>query len=501
METVIEQKKQTLPAIKFGTDGWRDVIAQGFTVDNVRFVSHAVAKTFESEKPQKVFIGYDHRFMAEEFAKESARILCKYKFEPYLLPHAVTSPMLSFITWKEKAPFGVMITASHNPPEYLGFKVKGSFGGSIPQSTAQEIEKNLSIVLSNHLQVPTKTNHHKIEIVELQTAKSPTHSYFQYLKRHIDCDLLKKMRLSVTFDTLYGPGGTMVEQFFQSFDHRMTINIIHKNRDPLFGGLHPEPIEEYLQELKSKVKEFKSSAGFALDGDADRIGLVDERSRYLTPPQVFALLLFYLASEKKLKGKVVQAVSLGYLSERIAQDFNLPLEEVSVGFKHVAEKMIHEEVIAGGEESGGYAFSKTKPTAKPGSILPERDGILCSLLFLEMLCTTGKKIGQLLDDLQKRYGTSCFMRNDKILERPIEDKTAFIAKIQKNFPRQWFSQKVKEMRTADGFKAVMEDGSWILVRPSGTEPLLRTYAEFPNAEATHKSLAKVKDLIDGISKK
>lgn len=472
-------------AVKFGTDGWRGVIGDSFTFENVRLVTQAAAKTFETDAGKKIFVGYDNRFLAEHFAKEVVRTLAQNGFKPQLTPHAVTSPLLSFITWKEKAPFGVMMTASHNPSEYLGFKMKGSFGGSVPQSIASEIEKNLSLLHPQKLSSGS----------EIKVASSPIPPYIQYLKTHIDFSLFNRKKVPVVFDFLYGPGGLIAEPLFKSVPHKLSLQFIHHKRDPLFGGLHPEPIEPYLEDLKIAVKKTKSSVGFALDGDGDRLGLVDENGKYLTPQQIFPLLLFYLADTKKLKGKVVQAVSLGYLSQRIAQDFNLPFDEVSVGFKYVAEKMLQEEVILGGEESGGYAFSKTKSSAKNGTIIPERDGTLSSLLFLEMICASGKKVSELLNDLQKRYGSSCYLRKDIHLDFPIADKKQFIAKVQNLFPSKWESLKIKEMRTFDGLKVIFEDDSWVLIRPSGTEPLLRTYAEFPKESLAEKSLAKLSKLL------
>lgn len=484
------------PKIKFGTDGWRGVIGREFTFDNVRLAAHATAKTFESKsgsKP-KVFIGYDHRFLAEKFAEEVCRVLSCYRFEPQVLSEAVSSPFVSFVTHRNQSPFGVMMTASHNPAEYLGFKVKGSFGGSIPQSAANEIENHLKEVLSNPGALPQISPMGKIVSHDFNRELE---AYIAYVKKHIDVALLRSSRLPVTFDVLYGPGGKIAGRFFKAIQSKLNLEIIHNHRDALFGGLHPEPIEEYLGDLKKAVKQSKSIAGFALDGDADRLGMIDEKSRYLSTPQVFSLLLYYLAAQKKVKGKVVQAVSLGYVSERIAADFNLPLEETPVGFKYVAERIVKEDVVLGGEESGGYAFSRTTPRAPRGELLPERDGLLSALLFLEMILVNKKSVSQLLKDLDKRYGPACFLRKDIPLPRPV-DKSEFVGKMQSQFPSKWMGLKIKEMRTLDGLKIVMEDGSWILMRPSGTEPLLRTYGEFPSRSLTEKALEQLLKLVSEV---
>lgn len=480
-------------SIKFGTDGWRAIIAEEFTYANVRMAAHAVARTFEAEaKPKsKVYLGYDHRFLADAFAKEAAKVLALYGFEPRLIQHPVTSPWLSFITWKEKSPFGVMMTASHNPAEYCGFKVKGSFGGSIAQSTAQDIEKNLEALISNPEIIQQKT-HAPVDLHKLKSFSDFKADlmgpYMDYLESHLDMPLIRKSKGHVFIDTLYGSGNRTTDEFFRRAKSKLQVSVIHGTKDPLFGGLHPEPIEEYLGDLKRAVKSAKSLGGFAVDGDADRLGLVDEKGTYLTPQQAFALILYYLAVEKKLKGKVVQAVSLGYLSERIAKDLNLPFEEVPVGFKYVAEKILSEDVLAGGEESGGYAFGRTSAKTKYGSILPERDGLFSALLLLEMVLRLGKPLSVVLEEIQKKYGTSAYIRKDMHLAKLIADKNAFIEKVQKKLPAKWLKYKIKEQRTLDGLKIFMEDGSWVLLRPSGTEPLLRTYAEFPTAADSAASL-------------
>lgn len=485
--------------IRFGTDGWRAVIGDGFTFENVRLIAHAAARTFDSKKTRrpKVFIGYDHRFLAKKFAEEVAWVLARYHFEPCLLPCAVTSPFLSFVTWKGRSPFGIMITASHNPAEYLGVKVKGAFGGSISQESALRIEKELDPLTAQarggNSFLRAEQEREKTKAISAAEAQVP--AYLSYLKKHVDFPLLQRTHAPVCFDALYGPSATLIKKFFEMIESRILVQVLHNWRDPLFGGLHPEPIEKYLAALKESVKKSRSIAGFALDGDGDRLGVIAENGAYLTPQQVFALLVYYSASVKQLKGKVVQTVSLGVLSERIARDFNLPFEEVPVGFKYVAEKMLKEDVLAGGEESGGYAFGKSREMKAKQTLLPERDGLFSALIFLEMLLRNGKKASDLLKNLQTRYGKSCYIRKDLPLEHPIEDKSDFIRKLQNRFPNRWLGSCIKEMRTTDGLKIVLQDDSWLLLRPSGTEPLLRAYAEFPKMNLAEESLAKISKLL------
>jgi len=482
-------------SIHFGTDGWRGVIGRDFTFQNVQKVTHAVGKTFKPGPGRpfpKVYIGYDHRFLAEQFAEEVASVLSLYRFNPSLLPHPVTSPLLSFQTWKAKSPFGIMVTASHNPAEYLGLKVKGSFGGSISQETVRKIERNLT----NRFKAkdrPLMRDHSSLWHKEAPgSVRSPLPSYMDYLRTHINWRLIKRSRFAVCFDPMYGPAGRIIDHFFKSADSKIKIKTIHSQRDPLFGSLQPEPIEKQLSDLKMAIKKFKSGVGFAFDGDGDRLGVIDEKGQYLTPHQVFSLLLFYLVKEKGLRGKVVQSVSLGFLSKRIAEDFSLRFEEVPVGFKYVAEKMLEEKVLIGGEESGGYAF---------GTTLPERDGFLTALLFLEMVLATGKRVSRLLEDLKKHYGKSFYLRRDIPLPHPITEKSLFVRRVQQQFSTQWFGKRIREIKTMDGLKVVMDDDSWLLIRPSGTEPVVRIYGEFPDENLTKNSLAKLSKILYDVLKK
>jgi phosphomannomutase len=477
----VNSPEREIPPFRFGTDGWRGILADDFTFENAAIAARAVGQTFRPKKGLRptVFVGYDHRFLAEQFARHTASVLNACGFDAQVLPRPVTSPLLSFITWKQKSPFGVMLTASHNPPQYLGLKVKGSFGGSIAPETVKEIERNLSAKnMPDLLPEPAVTA--GIQVIE---------PYLKYLRSHISPSVFRRLPFHTTFDALYGPAGKIVQQLFKLPDPGHGISVIHTERDPLFGGLKPEPTEQNLGELKRTAKHNRSAAAFALDGDADRLGVLDEHQRYLNTPQVFSLLLYYLAAHKKLKGSVVQAVSLGKISKDIAQEFGLPFKEVSVGFKHVAKAMMSESVILGGEESGGYAF---------GGLLPERDGILSSLLFLEMMTERKMRPGELLKEIEKRYGPSCFERRDIVLPFQIQDKAAFLKKIQNTFPKKWMGLKVREIRTEDGFKVVFDGGWWILARTSGTEPLVRAYAEFPDALLTKNSLVKLSELLYNI---
>jgi phosphomannomutase len=278
---------------------------------------------------------------------------------------------------------------------------------------------------------------------------------------------------------MYGAASGLMEDLVPS----KHILAIHSKRDPLFGGLHPEPIEQYLKALSAKVKEEKALIGIALDGDADRIGIVDDQGNYFTPCQVFPILIEYLIEKKKLKGKIVQSVSMGYMGKRIAKAQNLAFEELPVGFKHVAEALNNGSAVIAGEESGGYAWKGN---------LPERDGLLTALMFLEMCTATGKTPSQLWKNIEQKYGKSHFKRIDYRLHRAIPDKTVFTTKLVKKLPKKILGSAIVELIQIDGLKIILENDQWLLMRPSGTEPLMRVYAESDSAKRTDELLEVAK---------
>lgn len=468
-------ESQLQRVIKFGTDGWRGRIAEDFTFDNVRIVTQAIADYFKKNSNSKVIVGYDTRFLSREYAFVVAQVLSSNNLTVLVSKEAVPSPVISYSVVKEKAHGAVMITASHNPPGYNGIKIKTHYGGPANKKITKEIEKYL------YKRKPPAINDRKIRITDFIPA------YIKNITSYIDIPSIKKARLKVVTDSMHGVGGGYLDKILEGSNCRIVS--INKKPDPLFGGIQPEPIEKNLSELKNEVKKQRADVGLATDGDADRISIIDDRGRYLTPHQVFPMLLLYLIEEKKLRGKVIEAVSLGYLGRRIAKHYSLPFEEVAVGFKNVSELMYkstlsgEDEVLIGGEESGGYGYK---------GYIPERDGILSGLLLLEMLVTKKQKLSKILTDIEKRFGKSYYERVDvhmvdnKYLKM---DKTLFTQNIVKRVPKNLIGVPVKELKTFDGIKIFLEDDSWFLLRPSGTEPVLRIYAEAD-------SRLKVRELID-----
>ena len=474
--------------IRFGTDGWRAVIADDFTFANLRRVMAGTIAYLEKNGPRAtgpLLIGYDRRFFSKSFAQCAASCLQRSHFTVKIACSPLPTPALSACMVADKAPWGFMITASHNPAIYNGFKIKEGSGRSAPPDVTHQIEQ---LIPANDSYGSTSS---ALE-GEGRGDSSPTFDYRKdydaYLRSRLDWKLLQRFPARIVWDHLYGVAAGIPENLLKK---SVVASVsLHTEADPLFGGLHPEPIESNLRPLQQEVRRHRALVGFALDGDADRLGVVDERGQYLTPHQVFPLLLLYGIEKKGWRGKVVQSVSLGALGERIAQAFNLAFEEVPVGFKHVAQRMVSEDVVGGGEESGGYAF-------RGG--LPERDGILSALFFLEMLAASGRKPSELLQAMEKRFGPARFKRQDIPLRHPIPDKCRFASDIAARLPDRLAGSPIAQIRTQDGIKIVLADGAWLLMRPSGTEPLLRTYAESDRWTRTDQLLKATRQWINGVA--
>ena len=451
--------------IRFGTDGWRAIIADQFTFDNVRRAARGVAAYALSQKKQPlIVVGYDTRFLSDRFARAAAETLAAGGCRVLLNDRPISTPAVSSAVVTNHAFGGVVISASHNPAAFNGFKFKTEHGSSAPEDVTQKLEEYIEHA------APLKRR----PAGELKTVDA-TPSYFKRLSAMVDLPLIRKAPLTVVSDPMFGAAIGYLRLLLGST--KGTVREIHGAADPLFGGLHPEPIEHPLGDLKRAVRACHARAGLATDGDADRIGVVDDTGRYLTPHQVFPLLLHYLCHYKKMRGSVVQSLSLGYVSERIARDHALPFEEVPIGFKYIAARIMAQKpgapVLIGGEESGGYGY---------GNYIPERDGVLNALMIMEMLAATGKKLSVLVKEIEKKYGASQYLRTD--IPNPGIEKHEFVARTKNRVPAKIAGVKVVDVKDYDGVEFVMEDDSWLLLRPSGTEPIIRVYAESPSAQKT-----------------
>jgi len=463
--------------IKFGTDGWRGVIADDFTFERVEKVAQAIADYYnlQKDKEKGIVIGYDTRFLSSEFARRVAEVLLGNGIPVLFSQSDVPTQAVSFTVLERKLPGGIMITASHNPPRFNGVKIKSSQGCSATPDITGKIE---SILYKNPVKV---LSWEEAEKKGLATEVDLLPPYLNKVISFLNMDLVSKASFKIVYDPMYGVGCGLLERVLENSDCK--VYTIHPKPNPGFGGINPEPIEENLEDLKREVKRRGADIGIATDGDADRVGIVDEKGRYFSPLQVFSLLLLYLVEERKMKGKVVKTVSLGYQPERISRKFGLQWEQTPVGFKYIAEKMLKEKVILGGEESGGYGYY---------GHLPERDGILSALLFIEMMVKKEKPLSRILDDMEKKFGSSFFKRID--FQKEGVDKEKMVKELTLNPPRALGSVPLREVLTIDGVKFIMEDESWLLIRPSGTEPKVRVYAEASKESQLERIVQEGKEL-------
>ena len=451
--------------IKFGTDGWRAIIADTFTFENVRIAGQATADYFDTLKgPQRaVFIGYDVRFLSPQFARAAAEVFAGNGFRVVLMDRAYPTPYVSFEVRRRGFAGGIVLTASHNPPAFNGFKVKASFGGSATPAITSQIEARLG-------KTAIRQSSEGIEKV------GPEEYYFDHLKSLVDWDRLKKSRLKIVVDSMHGSGGTILGRMLD--ETSCTVQTIRGNPDPLFGGINPEPMMPQLEPLAAAVVKTGSAIGLATDGDADRLGIMDETGQYVNTLQTLSLLLLHVYRNKGWRGAVARTYSQSQLIPRIASKLGLVVHERPIGFKNIGELMLETEILIGGEESGGIGLSRH---------LPERDGIFVNLLFLDLLAASGKSCTELIHDMWKEFGEFHFDRRD--LHVPIEAGQAVVESWRTSPLRTLGGRRVTEVGKMDGSKVFLENDSWILFRQSGTEPLLRVYCEAPTPGAVQEIMS------------
>jgi alpha-D-glucose phosphate-specific phosphoglucomutase len=450
--------------IKFGTDGWRGIIAKDFTFDNVRACAQGVADYLKGAglAERGLIIGYDTRFASEDFAQAAAEVVAASGIKVYLCSKATATPVISYGVLAKKTGGAIIITASHNPAEWNGFKYKNEAGSSAPSEVTAKIERRISRALAsgkiNSTPLEKALEQKTVEYLDL------TPTYVKQINKLIDLKQLRQARLKVIADPMYGSGAGYFKTLLDG--GRLELIEINGERNPLFPGIQPEPIAINLAKLSAKIKEEKADVGLATDGDADRIGIVDEEGVFLTQLQVFALLCLYLLEVRGERGAIVKTITTTTMLDRLGEIFNVPVYETPVGFKYVAPIMAEQDALVGGEESGGYGFR--------GHAL-ERDGILAGLYFLDFMLKTGKTPSQLLEYLYGKVGPHHYQRKD--FEFPEKERPAIAKRITDNSPPSLDGVKVAKLDTRDGFRFMLADSSWLLIRFSGTEPLLRTYAE------------------------
>ncbi|HLE64347.1 MAG TPA: phosphoglucomutase/phosphomannomutase family protein, partial [Pyrinomonadaceae bacterium] len=452
--SLIEPKTQ----IRFGTDGWRAIIAREFTFANVERVSQAYADYLLRSSQMRnglVVVGYDRRFMSEQFARRAAEVLAANGFRLALFSEAQPTPLISWCVKELSAAGGVMITASHNPAEFNGFKIKAPWGGSADPETTAAVERFLDVNPPRRVEF-SDNGQHLLEPV--------TESYRAQVSSYIEIGRLLDVEARVIADPMHGSAGHWFQSFLQN--GQIQVETIRAYRDPLFGGVHPEPIDSNLDLLKQRVVEAKALAGLATDGDADRVGAVNDRGETMTMHDVVPLLLLHLARERKMTGAVVRTFSQSVLLKRIAAACSLELYETPIGFKYIAELMLKKDILIGAEESGGIGVK---------GHIPERDGILNSLLFLEAIIAAGKSPSAMLAELHQEFGEFHFGRRD--LHMDTIRGAEWVAALGEQPPEKVSGYLVTEVQTMDGTKLIFDDESWLLFRQSGTEPVLRIYAE------------------------
>ncbi len=468
--------------IRFGTDGWRARIAEDYTFGNVRICAQAVANFLKNKGAGAgpLVVGYDTRFASELFAAATAEVAAGNGIKTILCDRPAPTPTVSWTVITQKAAGGVVITASHNPWQGNGFKYKPEYGGSASPEVVDKLHEQIDLI-----EEKGKT----AERMDLEEAKDkglvqviyPLPAYFDQVRRLINVDDIRSAGLKVVADVMYGTGTGLFEHLIGG--GKTKVEEIHNARNPLFPGIRPEPIMPNLAELCTVVVERKADIGVATDGDADRVGIVDEKGVFVTQLQVFGLLILYLLEVKGWRGAIVKSLSTTTMADRLGELYGVPVYETGVGFKYVGPLMMQHNAIIGGEESGGFGFR---------SHIPERDGVVASLCITDMCLKLQRKPSELVDYLYSKVGPHYYDRLD--VEFHPDQRQKVIARIKEHPPKEIEGVDVAKVNTADGFKYLLQDGSWLLIRFSGTEPLIRIYAETSSPERVQRYLARGRGL-------
>lgn len=452
--------------IKFGTDGWRGIIADNYTFKNLKIVVQAVADYLGAGKT--VAVGFDTRFMSGQFAEIAARVLDANGIKVVLSEGPVPTPALSFAVKTRKCDLGVMITASHNPAEYNGFKIKVPSGGAAGEDVTNAVE---SLLAKNPVKVsPTLQNISKQDL---------TLAYVKFIRSYIDLKKIRNKKFKILVDVMYGSGNSFIAQVLKGTD--IKVEFMRNTVNPSFGGGRPEPVEENLQELKARVKNEKFDLGIALDGDADRIAAVAKGGIFIHPQKILGLLALHLNEDRHVSGGIVKTICGTTMIDNIAEYLKVKLYETPVGFKYISNLMEIKDVVTGGEEAGGMGVK---------GYIPERDGTMAGLLLLEMMVYRNKDMGRILAEVEKKFGKFYYLRLDLKLAASKQLK-------KEDLPGEILGKKVVEIKDFDGIKLILSDGSWLMFRGSGTEPLMRIYTESKILKDAQRLLEAGRNIIVG----
>jgi phosphomannomutase len=466
--------------IKFGTDGWRAVIGEEFTFGNVDRVSQALADYWQTHPVQgtakKVVVGYDRRFLSDSFARRVAEVLAGNSFQVLLTPEPSPTPSVSWAVKAEKAIGGVMITASHNPPIFNGFKIKSHYGGSADPSMCAAVEALVDNNPVKALDVAPSSASAAIRLRDVRTA------HYAALKKLVDFKLIARSKLRFAHEALFGVGAGCFDQLLSGTSCRVTtLNGAH---DVLFGGINPEPIQKNYTYSAAYLRKHPHDICLVTDGDADRVGGMDGRGNPLSTHQLICLLLHHFFVNRQGTGRVVKALTTTSMVDKMCSSYGLQLVETGVGFKYIAAEMIKGDVLLGAEESGGIGF--------PNHI-PERDGIAAGLFLLELLATERVSVNRLIAALEKKFGPHRYGRIDAHF--PLEKRAALMEFLKRSPPDRLLHSPIAQVKSDDGVKYIAEDTSWLMLRGSGTEPILRIYAEAKTDGDVQKLLGRGMALI------
>ena len=469
--------------IKFGTSGWRGIIAEDFTFEGVRIVTQSIADYLKTcgEDKKGVVVGYDARFLGNRFAVEVVKILAGNGIKSFLTKGPTPTPVIAFEIMRRKAGGGINITASHNPHEYSGLKFSSFSGEPALPAVTREIEKRanemLLEVVYSEFSVAKARQKNLLEEIE------PFLYYAEGLKQKIDISVIEKTKLEIGVDLMYGAGCGYLDRILKSAG--CTINVFHDHIDPCFGGRPPDPSEENLSTLIRAVKENGYDLGLALDGDADRFGIIDRDGTFIEPNYILALLFDYMVRVKGLSGGVARSVATSHLVDAVAKYYNMPVYETPVGFKYIGELITTGKILIGGEESAGLSIR---------GHVPEKDGMLTCLLVTEMVAREGKSLKELLNDLYKRVGRVVTKRENVQLDNA-SGKGLF--QMLNKPPKTIAGLSVKDIKDVGGVKFLLEHGCWLLIRESGTEPVVRLYGEARGEDELERLMKAGRELVLG----
>ena len=461
--------------IKFGTDGWRGVISRDFTFENVAIVAQAIADFYKQRFSDcKIGVSFDTRFLSSKYASLVSEVLATNDIKVFLSDRPTPTPTLSFAVKENNLTAGVMITASHNPAEFNGIKIKEASGGA----ASVEVTKAVEALIKEEA---PKIDKDKLSLV---VKKDFTKSYVAFIRKYLKINLIKNSKFKVLVDVMHGSGNGFMKEVLNGTG--IKIEMMRSDINPSFEGKRPEPVVENLELILSRMQKENIDLGLVLDGDADRIAAIEKGGRFIHPQKILGLLALHLKEDRSMSGGIIKTIAGTTMMDHIAEDLKVKLYETPVGFKYISDLMIKEDILTGGEEAGGMGVR---------DFVPERDGTLAGLLLLEMMIMRKSSIKKIVDDMEAKYGRYYYERRDLAV------KAKGLVVTENDYPQGLLGKKIVEFKTYDGIKAIASDESWLMIRASGTEPMVRIYSESKNINAAKKLLDVGEDIINRLVNK